>query len=397
MPQLAHYDDCTGCMACNNACNHQAIGVVKDKAGFLHPVVIKENCVECNLCEKACPIVTPLEPMNAFPSSYAVWHEKDRTVSSSGGAFSAFARMVLAQGGVVVGAAFDKDLHLRHVIIDKVDELHVLRGSKYVQSEIGNTFKAIKEYLLEGQKVLFCGTPCQVAGLRGFIRKNYDHLLTADLICHGVPSDSVFQSYLIKLKNRLGKKDEVVANYEFRRRKGWTLNPSVTTTSYCGPLFEVDALYLDAFDKGAIFRESCYHCPFAQIPRTGDVTLGDFWGIGRHGKKFKHNVTKGVSLLLVNSEKGKIALSTLGKDVFMEQRSVEEAIIENHNLIGSSVRHVLRDEIIEAFMNEQMNLDEIERRFHLVNHSLKGQIKMWTIKLGLYDNVNVLYNWYKSL
>ena len=397
MPQLAKKQDCTGCMACYNACNHQAIEITKDKDGFLRPAVKMENCVECELCKKACPVLIPLEPMCSSPFSYAAWHKKDRTVSSSGGAFSAFARMTLAQGGVVAGAAYDKNLHLRHVIIDKVDELPTLRGSKYVQSEIGDIFKVIKKYLQDGRKVLFCGTPCQVAGLRGFLRIDFDNLLTADLVCHGVPSDSVFQSYISKLRTRFSKDEDCLKNYEFRRKEVWAKIPSITSKNASIPLYGVDALYVDAFNKGAIFRESCYRCPFAQIPRVGDVTLGDFWGIGRHGKKFKYNVMKGVSLILVNSEKGQKSLSALGEDVFMEQRTLEEAIIENHNLIGPSVRHVLRDEIIESFLNEQMSLEEIDREFHLVDVSLKGQVKMWSLKLGIFEKVKAFYNWYKSL
>lgn len=399
MPKLAKHDDCTGCMACYNACAHQAIKIVKDKEGFLQPVVKTEQCVDCKLCEKSCPIVTPLGVRETVPSAYAVWHETDRRVSSSGGAFSAFARMVLAQGGVVGGAAFDKDLYLRHIAIDCVEGLTALRGSKYVQSEIGETFKRVRNYLNEGRKVFFCGTPCQVAGLRGYLRKNHENLLMADLVCHGVPSEEVFQSYLKKLKNRLASvwKDMPIVNYEFRRRDGWGLAPSISTASNCRPLYGVEALYMEAFDKSAIFRESCYHCPFAKIPRVGDITLADFWGIGRHGKKFKHNVMKGVSLVLVNNATGEKAMNALADDTFVEERTLDEALVENHNLTGASKRHAQRNDIIEAFLNEQMSLEEIDRRFHLVDHSVKGQVKMWSLKLGLFEKVKVIYNWYKSL
>lgn len=398
MPQLARHEDCTGCMACYSACNHEAIEIVKNKEGFLYPVVREKKCVECKLCEKSCPLVTSLEARDANPRAYAAWHEEDRRVSSSGGAFSAFARNVLADGGVVVGAAFDNALHLRHVAVDSVEGLDSLRGSKYVQSEIGDTFKTIRKYLKEGRRMLFCGTPCQVAGLRGFIRKDYDNLLTADLACHGVPSDEVFQSYLKKLINRLGKTENGlrIKNYEFRRRDGWGLAPSISTMSSCRPLYGVDALYMEAFDKSAIFRESCYHCPFAKIPRVGDVTLADFWGLGRHGKKFKHCVTKGVSLILVNSKKGGCALKNLG-NTFIEERTLEEALIENHNLIGASKRHAKRNDIIRAFLNECENLDDIDRRYHLVDYSVKGKVKIWSLKLGLFESVKAFYNWYKSL
>lgn len=398
MPHLAQLIDCTGCMACYNACSHKAIEIEKDKDGFLRPVIREDICVDCNLCEKSCPIITPLEARNNIPSIYAAWHEKDRRVSSSGGAFSAFARMVLSQGGVVIGAAFDKELHLKHILIDDVEGLAALRGSKYVQSEIGDIFKIVKQQLKCGKRVFFCGTPCQVAGLRGFLKKDYDLLLTADLACHGVPSDEVFQSYLKKLKNRLGKDEDrlLIMNYEFRRRDGWGFAPSISTTNGYRPLYGREALYMDAFDKCALFRESCYHCPFAKIPRVGDVTLADFWGLGRHGNKFNHSVTRGVSLILANTEKGDRALRNLN-NTFIEERTLEEALVENHNLIGPSKRHAKRNDIIRAFLDERENLDSIDRNYHLVDHSIKGKVKLWSLKLGVYEPAKAFYNWYKSL
>lgn len=386
-------------MACYNACPKQAVEISDSPDGFLYPSVNADKCVDCGACERACPIVSPLSPLgNGHPQAYAVWHKKDRCFSSSGGAFSAFARKVIEKDGVVFGAAFDEDLHLRHTEVWDVEGLAALRGSKYVQSEIGETFRKIKKYLQEGREVFFCGTPCQVAGLRGYLGKSYDNLLTADLACHGVPSDGIFQKYLKKLKNRLGKAEGFVKieNYEFRRRDGWGLAPSISTATNCRPLYGIDALYMEAFDKSAIFRECCYHCPFAKIPRVGDVTLADFWGIGRHGVKFKHNVMRGVSLVLTNTEKGRKALSALGDDTFIEERTLEEALIENHNLTGASKRHPQRTEIIKAFLNKQMGLGEIDRRFHLVDHSMKGQIKMWSLRLGLFEKVKAFYNWYKS-
>ena len=401
MPRLAKYKDCTGCMACYNSCSHNAIEIVNDKEGFLQPVVKADKCVECKLCENSCPVMTPLGPRDTSLSVYAAWYEKDRCVSSSGGAFSAFARMILAHNGIVVGAAFDKVLHLRHIAIDSVEGLSALRGSKYVQSEIGDSFKIIRQYLNDGKKVLFCGTPCQVAGLRGFLKKDYENLLAVDLICHGVPSDSVFQNYLKKLNNRLGnnKRKERIEKYEFRNCDGWDKTPSIVFANNKRKryLYNVDALYLESFNRGAIFRESCSLCRYATIPRIGDVTLGDFWGIGRHGMKFNHNVMKGVSLILVNTEKGQNALTAIGEDMFLEERPLQEALIENGNLKGASKHHPQRNEIIEAFLNDKMSLDDIERRYHLVDRSLKSHVKTWALKLGLFEMVKVLYIWCKSL
>ena len=184
MPTLASPETCTGCAACLNACTHSAITMTTDAEGFLTPNVDNSKCVECKLCEKACPVISPLQDKGFMnPRAYAVWSEPDRKVSSSGGAFSAFARYVLQQGGVVFGAAFDEELHCKHIEIQDIDGLAPLRGSKYVQSEIGDTFAQVRNHLRADRKVLFCGTPCQVAGLKNFLRKPYPNLLTLDLIC----------------------------------------------------------------------------------------------------------------------------------------------------------------------------------------------------------------------
>ena len=407
MPRLAEHSECTGCMACYNACQKQAIDVIKDKEGFLQPQVNAESCIECGLCEKSCPVVTPLEPWeDVTPKVYAAWHEEDRRESSSGGAFSAFARKTIEEGGVVFGAAFDTDFHLRHIEVIKVEGLKALRGSKYVQSEIGDTFRSVKKYLKENRKVMFCGTPCQVAGLRGYLRKQYENLLTADLACHGVPSKAIFHSYLNKLEKRLGKAEKCIriVNYEFRRRDGWGKTPSISTMSNSTPpsstirsLYGVDALYMEAFDKSALFRMSCYNCPFAKIPRVGDITLADFWGVGRHGTPFRHSTTKGVSLIMVNSEQGKKAIANLDKQTFIEERTLEEALIENNNLRSPSTKHPRRDEIIADFLNDNITLDKIDKRYYLVDRSIKGTIKVLALRTGLFDAVKVIYDKIKSL
>lgn len=166
MPTLATKDKCSGCSACLNACAKGAIKMVADKEGFLQPVVNAEKCIDCGLCEKSCPVVTPLDNENAMePKALAMWHNADRTVSSSGGAFSAMTRSVLSRGGVVFGAAYDPFPILKHIAVDSVEGLDRLRGSKYMQSNLGDSFKQIRTLLNEGREVMFCGTPCQVAGL----------------------------------------------------------------------------------------------------------------------------------------------------------------------------------------------------------------------------------------
>lgn len=395
MPQLADSMKCTGCAACANSCNHQAITMQPDAEGFLMPVVDGEKCVECKLCEKSCPVITVNECTNTVsPKTFAMWSNPDRTVSSSGGAFSAFARVILAKGGVVFGAAFDKELNCRHTEAHTLEELAPLRGSKYVQSDNGTIYNAVKKYLKEDRWVLYTGTPCQIVGLYAFLRKSYDKLVTLDLACHGVPSNKIFQAYLKKLKiYRPGLAG--LEGYEFRRRNGWGKAPSITVRSKLTPIYDTDALYMCAFDRAAIFRNCCYDCKYARMPRVGDCSIADFWGLGRYGKPFKHNVLKGVSLILVNNEKGEAIVSEM-KDVFIEERTLEEALIENHNLKSPSKKDSCRDEIIKAFLDKDKTLVDIDRQFHLVDHSLKGIVKKYASKYHLFDVVKRMYNFYKA-
>lgn len=394
MIELASHDLCTGCTSCANTCPHHAITMQADGEGFLYPTIDKNLCVECGLCMKRCPILFPARQKNeSNPKAFALWSYPDRTISSSGGAFSAFARNVMKKRGKVWGAAFVGKLKCKHVEVDSLDGLVALRGSKYVQSELDSVFSRIKGELQHGIQVLFCGTPCQVAGLQAYLHKEYENLLTLDLACHGVPSDAVFKAYIKKLS---AKKRTNIDNFGFRRLNGWGFAPAVEITSKWCPIYGIDNLYMRAFDCSALFRLSCYSCPYARIPRIGDCTIADFWGIGRHGKPFKQNVLKGVSLVLVNNKKGEDAISQL-EDVFMEQRTLEESLVENHNITSPSVPHPQRNQIIQVFLNPNKSLNEIAEEFDLIDNSLKGKVKELASKWHVFDVVKSVYNKYKSL
>ena len=395
MPTLATKDICTGCMACLNACAKGALTFVKDEEGFLQPSVNADLCVECGLCERSCPeMQKQFHQHNEEPEVYAGWNKIDRRVSSSGGAFSSIARYVLSLGGVVFGATLDEKLICKHIEVDSLQGLDRLRGSKYIQSYIGTVYKEVKRHLLCDQYVLFTGTPCQVSGLKSYLGKNYENLITIDLICHGVPSQEVFSSYIEKLKKRLGlAEDEEVQNYEFRRRDGWGFAPSVTTTmNNCRHLYGVDSLYMSAFDKAATFRRSCYTCHYSTANRVGDFSIGDFWGLGHHGVTFKYDMTKGVSLLIVNSEKGRTIFNELGNENFYEKRTLEEAAAGNHNLTNVSRLPNNRDAIIKAFLEDEMSLDDIEIKYKLIDRSLKRRLSSLSERLGVYDLIKKLYN-----
>lgn len=391
MIKLASKEKCTGCAACYNACGRNAISMAADEEGFLFPVIDGKQCVECGLCIKSCRVLSEKPNENTEkPKAFAVWSDADRTVSSSGGAFSAFSRLILVNKGLVFGAAFDERLQCQHKAVDNVEGLGQLRGSKYVQSFIGDTFKQVKEALRQDRCVLYCGTPCQIAGLKTYLRKDYDKLLLVDLACHGVPSQAVFDAYIAKISTRFAGKG-IVDGFEFRRRDGWGKATSVSLGGKFRSLFGKDNLYMAAFDNSMTFRRSCYSCPFAKLPRVGDVTLADFWGLGRHGKPFKHNVMKGVSLVLVNNEKGERFMSQLGDGVFVEERTLDEALIENHNIQHPSTLNPQRDNVIKAFL-ARMSLDEIDAKYHVVDRSLKGMVKDMATKWHLFTAVKYAYN-----
>ena len=394
MPILANRETCTGCMACLNSCAKGAIEFKQDEEGFVQPMVNKNNCVECGLCERSCPEVQSQFHQNKGEADvYAGWNITDRRISSSGGAFSSDARYVISKGGVVYGATLD-NLECKHIEVDTIEDLKKLRGSKYVQSSVDLTYKSVKKNLVADRYVLFTGTPCQVSGLYSFLNKEYPKLVTMDLICHGVPSNALFRQYVRKLENRLGFiKDERIQNYEFRRRDGWGYSPSISTTmSNCHKIKGINALYMSAFDKASIFRLSCYNCHYAKVNRVGDFSIGDFWGLGQQGVPFKYDMTKGVSLLMVNSEKGRDIMQSLDENNFYEKRTLEEAAARNHNLTKVSRMPDNREEVIQSFMDENMSLDNIEKIHHLVDKSIKTRLSELSSELGIYDCLKKIYN-----
>lgn len=330
-------EQCSGCSACANVCPHNALHLIKDEEGFLYPKK-SNNCVNCGLCELVCPYNDdnkenrPTTP----PSVYASYSKQERGHSSSGGIFFVLGKYVIEKGGVVYGAAFNEDLKLQHQNANTIEDLERLRGSKYIQSDIRYTFREIKTKLNNNIPVLFCGTPCQVAGLKCFLRKDYDNLYTIDVVCDGVPSQWMFDQH----REYLEKKHEAkLVSYSFRDNKGWSgceiaefeqkdgkRKKKVTPTYVLSP-------YLYSFLYGYTYRLSCYKCRFAKIPRQGDITLGDFWGI----EKFKPSIDKssGVSAVLINSEKGSQLWDTVKGALTWEKSNIQDVCSYNTNIYKS--------------------------------------------------------------
>lgn len=318
--------------------------MVDAQDGFVVPKIDNHRCVECGMCMKAChrlnPIVTFQKPIHTF----ACWTKDiiDRERSSSGGAFSVIAKKIINQGGVVFGASMCENLQVKHIGIERVEDICKLQGSKYLQSYIGETYKNVRNELNIGRKVLFSGTPCQVAGLLTFLHKPYDNLYTCDVVCHGVPSQGAFDAYIEKI----GLKGKC-RDFRFRFTKGWGFQLSTQLISPIGRRFQYklispkNAYYLRAFTKGLMFSESCYSCAYARPERISDTTLADYWGVGAM-KPFNHPTYKGISCLLVNNERALSLIKECG-DLEYEERSLEEAIAGNHNLSHVSDRPNGRD------------------------------------------------------
>lgn len=399
MPNLANNKECTGCAACFNVCQKSAITMLEDAEGFLLPRVHTTRCVECGMCEKRCPAIHPLTSETKEQKAYAVINSIDRKQSSSGGAFSLFARYVLERDGIVFGAAMNDNLHVSHIKVDRVEDLNRLRGSKYVQSAIGRIYQDVKQELNVGRLVLFSGTPCQVAGLYAFLGKRYEeNLMTLDLVCHGVPNQKTFDTYLRKLKNsnRLSMGDGNVERIRFRKLDSWSIVPSVKFSKTKWQMLEQeDNAYMGAFFKGLTYRESCFRCPYANLKRMGNFTIADFWGIGRHGKPFKKDVSSGISLVLDNCGRMITLIDELQKHAYIEERDIKEAVAENGNLKHPLERPESRDSAVKDLLDEKITLLDYSGKYGLLK---KENLKYYVSKcLRSLIYALRLYNVYKRI
>lgn len=337
--------DCSGCTACVSACPKQCIAMKPDKEGFFYPVIDKSACIECGLCEKVCSFDKPKYENTEVTDIYACYvkEQKQRQRSTSGGLFYVIAQWVITNGGVVYGAAFDKNFKLHHVGVDNMTDLEKLRGSKYLQSYLGNTFIEIKNHLQNGRWVYFVGCGCQVAGLNAFLRKKNDKLITSDLVCHGAPSQLMFDWHLDYLRRR--EKGEIIS-YAFRDLEGWGVCESYEYNSLTrgkGKKFShayFTSPYLYSFMWAYNYRYSCYDCKFAQLPRQGDITLADYWGVAKYFPDLER--ANGVSLVLVNTQQGAVVWDSIKDIVEYRKSNVQDAAAKNKNLVKKTIMPPIR-------------------------------------------------------
>ena len=357
LPVLADHARCTGCGACASGCPRGAIAMERDKEGFSYPVIEPDTCIRCGHCTAICPILHGREP-KPLPAAFAAWNRDDsiRRDSTSGGAFTALADYVLEGGGIVYGAAFDGRQHLRHVACFRKEDLWRLRGAKYVQSDLGETFQEIRT-ALESRTVLFSGTPCQVDGLYRYLGRRPENLITCDLVCHGVPSPGVWEDMARSIEQRRHKGLQAV---RFRNKvTGWK-NSHFTTVYDDGsvdsaPLFRTE--YGRAFGRALFLRPSCHRCAYTNLNRPGDFTLGDFWGL--RPDELPEQQEKGVNLLLVNTAHGSHIFDQLplGRQAF----PIERAVAGNPQLASPIEQPPDRTAFFAAYALEPF--DQVRKKF----------------------------------
>lgn len=347
--------NCCGCEACVSVCAKEAITMVSDEYGFRFPKIDTDKCVECGLCTKVCAFQRIQETNTPQKVYVAASTDMGQVVkSASGGIFAAIATYYLAKGEIVYGAALSVDgnkVRVRHIGITSVDDLHKLQGSKYVQSHTDKCFQEVKHYLDEGKQVLFSGTPCQCAGLKGYLRKPHANLLIVDIICHGVPNQQLLNDYLeFQFPSASGYSD-----FAFRdKSKGWGLSARLDYKDKRSKIIPAGtSSYYSLFLDSQTYRESCYSCKYACEHRPGDLTLGDYWGIQKEHPELlrsgKYNAKNGISCIIANNQKGQETLRLLKDKLLLDESSYEKVSRRNAQLVKPSQKGKFRETILGLY------------------------------------------------
>ena len=375
-------EKCTGCRICSEVCPKNAITMIEDEEGFLYPHINNSICINCSKCEQTCPILNVTT--HSIQKAKVGIHLEPSNIrnSASGGAFFALCEELIPKGYVVFGAEWDKNLQVKHSFATTLDNCEVFRKSKYIQSDTTGCYAKIKQIIREGGKVLFTGTPCQVAACKNFMN-NHPNLLLVDLICHGVPSQKVFNKELSYLEKKHHSK---IIEYSFKSKHPFHGNFNCRTcriTNEKGDIFLCDK-HNDPFLRGyyarLLNRPSCSHCIFAQSARVGDITLGDAWDIENIYPFL--NSMKGVSLILFNTDKGLKYAESLQKRMNLYDISTKWAISKNEQLRKPSDEHPCRDVFFKNIDKEDFS----HLIYRLTNRTKKEYLK-WKVKIFLKDHI----------
>lgn len=374
--KLANQTICTGCSACVNICSQKCLVMCPDSNGFRFPELIApDRCINCDCCKRVCPVLQKEQHFSDNCTRCYAGYTKDNSMrenSSSGGIFSELAIAILKCGGVVYGAAYeDNNYAVQHICVEEEGKLSHLRGAKYAQSNLNSSFFDIKERLGTGQKVLFVGTPCQVAGLKAFLREKYENLFTIDFVCHGVPSPLIWERY-VQYRAKKDNNGIMPISINLRSKKtGWSRYQYSNEYQYeNGKMYSArsdEDLFMRLFVGDYINRESCTNCHFKGYERVSDITLGDFWGIWDIAPEMDDN--KGTSLILVHSKPAKEILEQLSDRIILKEVTSQQASKQNPSMLVSSPAHSKREVVIQKCLDGKF--DELQKYFAKTQISLK--------------------------
>ena len=363
---------CTGCHACVAICSQKCIDMEDSGEGFMFPVVHMESCIQCDRCKEVCPVLRmPDRNQHTRVVALKSKDEAERENSTSGGVFPLLAKQLLNDGGIIYGAVYECDFSVRHVAVENSEYLPLLQGTKYVQSKIGRVFTEVEDKLKTGRSVLFSGTPCQCAGLRAFLGKNYDNLILVDLICHGVPSPKVWQTYIdYRAKQENGGKRPVRINMR-SKISGWSRystefdygNGKTTRIQNSQDFF------IKSFIGNICLRSSCSDCLAKGTERCTDLTLGDYWGIWSQHPEFSDE--KGTSIVFVHSAKGMDMLNRVKGQTEWLEIPIEDAYRENMSMVSSSKPHEKRNEFLDRITSDNFG-DVVREYFPLMQANKTG-------------------------
>ena len=376
------HDECTGCMMCGDVCSKEAIEFKMEK-GFWFPTVDEDKCVNCSLCYNKCP-VSPEKNQSHENNVIRCFgaKTKDESIrynSTSGGFFSALANNWIKKGGIVVGAEYGEEQEIKHVVVSELEGVEKLRQSKYAQSNTEGVYKQIKQLLINGQSILFCGTPCQVAALKSLVGETYDNLLTMDFVCLGICSPLVYRRYLQMMERKY--KSKVKRVWFKDKRTGWRNVGTSVLMENGKEYYRISShdLFMVSFIRDTLsLRKSCHSCKFRNLHHSSDITIGDFWGVEKINKQIDDNM--GVSAILVNTEKGLCNFESIKENLTYFETNVDAIVAGNFTIVRPKPAHPNRDLFME----------------YIENHSLVESMKKFSSISGMKYYVFCL-NYYKYL
>jgi len=391
MIQIIDKKLCSGCTACASICPKECIQMKSDEEGFLYPNVDVEKCVKCGACNRVCPIQNQVIEQKKEQNAYLVQHkdEKIRLESTAGGAFTAIATVVIEKGGVVFGAAYNDDFQVKHIYVEKVDELKKFRNSKYVQSDLGVTFKQVKKFLEQGRYVCYSGTPCQIEGLSKFLGENSDKLILVDVVCHGVPSPLIWNKYLEYQKIRINKPDDIRFRDKFYGYKYSTMSLIRDGKNVYHAGAQIDPM-LRAFFNDICDRPSCYDCLFKKRYRVSDLTIWDCFSVYDFDKTMDDD--KGTTRVLCHTKKGNVIINEIQSKVRCVEVDSDRLITGVKEMFESVKMNSMREE----FMYDAKNLsgDALFEKYYSISIKVKVKTAIRKILLltGFYGTMKKYLN-----